>query len=98
MYQIYNKISILIRIPEHDGLSLMLLEALIKGKNVIYCYDFPYTKKATSFEELDEKFKQIISYNPEPNTKGHDYIMKEYNMEDIKNKLKKIILGSEENE
>ena len=98
MYQIYNKISILIRIPEHDGLSLMLLEALIKGKNVIYCYDFPYTKKATSFEELDEKFKQIISYNPEPNTKGHDYIMKEYNMEDIKKKLKKIILGSEENE
>lgn len=98
MCQLYNKISILIRIPEHDGLSLMLLEALIKGKNVIYCYGFPYTKKATNFEELDEKFNQIISDKPKPNIEGHDYVIKEYNMEDIKQKLKKIILGSEKHE
>lgn len=98
MLDVYNKISILIRIPEHDGLSLMLLESLMKGKEVIYCYDFPYTHKATNFEELNKVFDKIIKNSPTKNIKGHDYIIKEYDLIKIKKQVTKIIVGSEKNE
>lgn len=98
MIDIYNKISILIRIPEHDGLSLMLLEALMKGKEVIYCYDFPFTHKATNFEELNREFNKIIKNKPKENSDGHKFIIEEYDINKIREQVKNYILGSENNE
>lgn len=93
MEKVYNNISILIRVPEHDGLSLMLLEALIKGKEVIYCYDFPHTIKANDFKTLDKKFEKIIRKKPEKNIDGHEFVIRKYAISNIKKKLEDLILG-----
>lgn len=92
MFELYDKTSILIRLPEHDGLSLMLLEALVKGKEVIYCYDFPHTVRVTNNNELKEAIINIISNVPKYNEKGHNYILEQYNLHDIKERLKEIVL------
>ena len=79
--------------PKHDGLSLMLLEALIKGKEIIYSYKFPYTQYAASKEEVSDKINEIIQKQPEFNKLGHQYVLKNYNINDIKENLKKILFN-----
>ena len=93
MNSLYDKTSILIRLPEHDGLSLMLLEALIKGKEVIYCYDFPHTRHVTNNKELHKELTDIVSKKPIYNVEGHDHIIEKYNLNDIKLKLQNILLS-----
>ena len=93
MNDLYDKTSILIRLPEHDGLSLMLLESLIKGKEVIYCYDFPHTRHVTNINELKRELDDIISKKPKHNVEGHDYVLEKYNLNDIKLKLQNILLS-----
>lgn len=93
MEKLYDKITILLRMPKHDGLSLMLLEALIKGKEIIYSYKFPYTQYAASKEEVSDKINEIIQKQPEFNKLGHQYVLKNYNINDIKENLKKILFN-----
>ena len=93
MEKLYDKITILLRMPKHDGLSLMLLEALIKGKEIIYSYKFPYTHYATNKEEVKDIIDEIINKQPEFNKLGHQYVLKNYNINNIKEKLKKILFN-----
>lgn len=88
MDDIYDKISILLRIPAHDGLSMMVLEALAKGKSVIYKYDFPYTYKASNYVETKEVLTRIISKGPpKPNFEASKYIAKNYKSESYISKI-----------
>ncbi len=88
MEDVYDNISILLRIPAHDGLSMMVLEALAKGKNIIYKYDFPYTHKANNYIEAKEVLKKIISKGPpKPNFEASKYITKTYKSESYINKI-----------
>jgi hypothetical protein len=36
-----DAVSVLLRLPEHDGKSMLVLEALSRGRHVIWNYDFP---------------------------------------------------------
>lgn len=89
MEEVYQKISILIRIVEHDGLSLMLMEALAKGKEVIYSYDFPYTYKSNSYISLKENFIKIIVDKPKKNIEGAKYVTENFKVENYINNLLK---------
>lgn len=91
MEKLYDKITILLRMPKHDGLSLMLMEALIKGKEIVYSYNFPYTRYATNKEEVKEEINKIIQKKPEFNKLGHQYVLENYKINDIKEKLKRIL-------
>lgn len=92
MEDVYDKCSILLRLPEHDGLSLMLLEALLKGKHVIYCYDFPFCEQVSNEKDLYEKINKIIKEKPKVNQSGRDYVLKEFDVEKVKEQLNKLIL------
>jgi hypothetical protein len=89
MNNIYDRISILLRIPEHDGLSLMLLEALAKGKYVIYKYEFPYTFTARSYEEAEKAINIILKKEKKPiaNKEASEYIVKNYSTRLYINKI-----------
>jgi len=91
MEKLYDEISILLRLPEHDGLSLMLLEALAKGKEVIYKYPFPYTHTASNLTELKIVFSKIVSSEPKVNYEANEYIRNNYNQCKIYNDFKRII-------
>lgn len=93
MSKLYDNTTILLRLPKHDGLSLMLLEALIKGKEVIYCYDFPYTRHVTNKKQLDIEIEDILSKKPKFNKLGHEYVIEYYKIEKIKENLNEILIN-----
>lgn len=92
MEKLYNNITILFRFPEHDGLSLMLLEALAKGKIVIYPYDFPYVNTPISREIIDvvDCFDNIIKNKPILNTDASEYIRNTYTEDQLIKKYNRI--------
>lgn len=91
MEELYKEISILIRLPKHDGLSLMLLEALAKGKEVVYIYNFPHVKVVKDKDDLIPNFEEIIKKPPVLNLDGHNYIKENYNADIVFNRLIKLL-------
>lgn len=91
MEKLYDDISILLRLPDHDGLSLMLLEALAKGKEIIYKYPFPYVHTASNLSELRNVFSNIISEKPKVNYQANEFIKNNYNPRKIYDDLRNII-------
>lgn len=91
--KVYLESKIFLRIPEHDGLSLSVLEAMYYGCQVIWKYQIPYTIKfneTNSSEQLNKLIK-----NWKVNTEGKKYIIKTFNGEiwkkQFKEEIKKII-------
>lgn len=44
--------TVLLRVPQHDGKSMFVLEALSRGRHVIWNYDFPHVRTAKTCEEM----------------------------------------------
>ena len=86
MASIYPKVNVLLRVPKHDGLSLMVLEALAYGRQVIYSNKFPYCHYCKNYKEIKETLKSIIK-NPLVNYEGINYVRKNYNSDKIIQKL-----------
>ncbi|MBR4123687.1 MAG: hypothetical protein IKT93_04650, partial [Clostridia bacterium] len=80
---LYAKCSVLFRFPEHDGLPVMMLEALGSGREVVYCYNFPYvhTPKSRDVNDIIETFNEIFNSPPKENSEAVDYVKMNYSME-----------------
>jgi len=89
MVSIYHRSSALVRILEHDGQSLMVLEALAKGRHVIYNYQIPHCHYATDFEGALEILERIKS-NPEVNVAGSEFVRTKFNQKTIIGNIKQI--------
>lgn len=83
MKALYQKSSILFRYPKHDGLSMMVLEALGLGRAVVYKYEFPYvnTPSSSDVNDVVTEFKRIISSPPVVNYEAVSYINTEFSEE-----------------
>lgn len=81
MERVFDEVTIVLRIPEHDSIGASLKDGLAKGKQVICNYDFPCTHLATTYKELCKQLEMIISKPPILNTEGHDYVMRELSEE-----------------
>jgi hypothetical protein len=95
MNELYNKTTILFRYPKHDGLSMMLIEALSKGKYVVYPYTFPFvnTPKTNKFEDIQKCFEGIINNTPIINSDASQYINKTYSDSEIFKLYKRVLVG-----
>ncbi len=91
MEEIYNNISIVIRYPDHDGLSLLLMESTIKGKYMLYRYELPYTIHISSYEELCISLRTLIATPPTINRNASDYGIKTYSQERCLDEVTKVI-------
>lgn len=58
---LYGEISILIRVPKHDSLSVMVLEALARGRWVIYSKLFPHTELAKTLDEARAALRKCLA-------------------------------------
>lgn len=83
MTKLYEEISMLVRIHVSDGLSMMVLEALAKGKQVIWDHDFPFVMPGGSAQAIIDSIAQVISEPPRCNHKAHDYIVSTYTEENF---------------
>ena len=79
MREVYERSHLLLRMPEHDGLSRMVCEALAYGRHVIWNYPAVGARLATTrplaaalLRRFDEELR---SGRLAPNQLGHDYVM-----------------------
>jgi len=71
--ELYSQTSVMIRQTIHEGLSIMVLEALSRGKYVIFSHQFPYCYYATSFREC-MAYLNFVTKKTEPNYAGAKYV------------------------
>jgi hypothetical protein len=79
---LYSKITLYVRITEHDGLSQLMLKSLLHGKEVITNTDHPFVKHfnplSSNDKELIQMVSQILENKPIVNKGGMDYVNRIY--------------------
>lgn len=92
----YAEAGCFIRIPEHDGLSYSVLEAMYNGMYVIFGYEHSYCEKSdASIDELISSISNVEKkyLNRKFNVEAHEYIKSEYVHNDpSKNNAKYILM------
>lgn len=77
MDKIHQMSSVLLRITEHDGLSFMVLEALGRGRYVIWSQKFPHCLYAKKTSEVITHLMKLKNIN-QINSIGHDFIVNNF--------------------
>ncbi|MCB9852242.1 MAG: glycosyltransferase [Phycisphaerales bacterium] len=77
MDAVYRKVSVLVRICEHDSLSAMVLEALARGRYVVYSETFPHTSHACDAQTAAACLADILRASS-PNLDGARYVAREF--------------------
>jgi hypothetical protein len=92
MHVIYQKSKCYIRLTEHDGLSLSVLEALYYELQVIWTYNFPYVNQVTLNDSNGLKATIIrIMEAYTPNCEAKDYVIRNFSEEIWKKKAEKLL-------
>lgn len=82
MGELFDQSHVCIRFPEHDGLSTFILEALARGKEVLYKYPFTHCHHCpdeSALEDTMSKLKEKFENGQwEINTNGADLIRNEF--------------------
>ena len=85
MAEIYREVMVLIRLPQHDGLSFMVLEALANGRHVIWNYPLTGVMQTTGFGQtavtLAEIYQDFCQGRLTVNQTGRDFVIEHYNPE-----------------
>jgi hypothetical protein len=80
MAEVYARSSVLLRLPEHDGLSFMVLEALAAGRYAIWNHPFTGVIEARSGEEALAQLRQLLEAHRAgrlaPNLTGRMFVQK----------------------
>ena len=85
LFELYKKTSILLRVPEHDGLPVMMLEAQGIGRTVIHNIGFPYvvTPKDRTNISLYNAFREIVSLPPKLDVEAKRYVEETFSPDKI---------------
>ena len=79
---LYENSDAFIRMTKHDGLSYSVLEAMDKGLQVIFTYDYPFTKKANDEMSLRAILLEMAKYKDKGgnliNHEGMNFIKQEF--------------------
>lgn len=78
MESLYSKISILLRLHKSDGLSMMVLEALGKGKHVIWDHELQHTMPGSTSQEIICSISHILEDAPAIDYASHEFVKQEY--------------------
>ncbi len=90
MQEMYRNSTCLIRIPKHDGLSAMVLEAMANGRYVIYNHKCPCTYFAADLKSARTALEEILE-KQQPNVEGADYVKKNFDIDVEANRLRELI-------
>ncbi|HKU68026.1 MAG TPA: hypothetical protein VJP85_09635 [Candidatus Baltobacteraceae bacterium] len=61
LYDAYKDVSMLIRYTPHDGLSLMVLEALSFGRHVLWTQPFPFVRTISSYSDMEREVRALLA-------------------------------------
>ena len=75
--------TVVLRLPEHDGKSMLVLEALARGRHVIWNYDFPGVHHAPRTVDAAAILRELCAANDngtlELNREGSAFVAKRFN-------------------
>jgi hypothetical protein len=77
MDRVYRETSVLLRPTANDGLSQMVLEALGRGRQVVWSRRFPHCHYAETAAEYVSAMEQLLAECP-PNDAGAAYVAEHY--------------------
>jgi len=77
MDAVYRRATALFRVVEHDSLSAMVLEAMARGRYVLYCYEFPHTTYVTRFEDAVSALGAILQRR-DPDEAAASYVRENF--------------------
>ncbi|HAU37776.1 MAG TPA: hypothetical protein DCX07_08680 [Phycisphaerales bacterium] len=78
---VYSRTSIYLRLVEHDSLSAIVLEALARGRYVVYSKPFPFTEQAKDFSQAREALKRLLEIR-RPNDDGSRHVKSCYSLQE----------------
>jgi hypothetical protein len=78
--QYYREATVLIRIPEHDSVSAMVLEMLARGRYVIYNKRVEGCHFASNLDEARAALSDIVT-RTEPNSVGAEMVRRDFSLE-----------------
>jgi hypothetical protein len=93
MAEVYRKCTCVIRMPQHDGFSVMVLEAMARGRYVIYNHEhreLSFTSIAKDFDSARKSLEEILNKR-EPNLAGADYVKKNFSIDNEAARLRKLM-------
>jgi glycosyltransferase involved in cell wall biosynthesis len=74
--------TVLLRLPEHDGTSLLVLEALARARHVIWTHAFPGVRYAADTEHALLALREMCQAHRDgrlaPNEQGRNYVAAEF--------------------
>ncbi len=91
MEKLYKEISIVIRFIKHDGLSMSVIEGLMKGKKVIWNNQYYGVIYADSKEAICSELKKILEMPPCPDIDVSNYVKSELSKENFNNIFDNVI-------
>src|SRR5579864_800662 len=84
---ILDRCSVLLRVPDHDGMSLVVLEALARGRFVAWKYGLPgVTKVATPNDTLNylTEVRARLAADPQAyNSAGMEFVASKYDEQNV---------------
>ena len=86
---VYPQVSVYVRLVEHDSLSAIVLEAMARGRYVIYSRAFPHTQTAQDFDQAKAAMEGLLR-RMEPDVEAAGYIRSTYNLDDQARQLGRI--------
>jgi hypothetical protein len=83
--------TVLLRLTEHDGASILVLEALARGRHVVWTHDYPgvscVTNAAQALVALKTLYERHCNGELEPNTVGREFVRGNFAPEDIARRI-----------
>jgi len=77
METVWREIKVYLRLTKHDGLSHTVIEALARGKHVIWTYEYAFCHRARTFQEAKDALRNILRQN-QPNIEGMSYARSQF--------------------
>ncbi len=56
----YKEATVLVRFTPHDGLSLMVLEALSYGRHVVWTQPFPFVRHVAEYADIEREIRELF--------------------------------------
>ena len=92
MEPVYRDVSVFVRIPEHDSLSVMALESLARGRYVIYNKDFPTCHRADTLEQVCTALEETRARTV-PNVDGTSFVRARFSLQTEADTLARVYSG-----
>jgi len=95
MFEFYKRSKFFIRYTQHDAVSLSVLESLYFNLQVLWTYDFPFTKKIKTEEILSDSIPDLVR-NWHPNEGSRVFIIENFSTERFRENFVRILQNQSE--